>query len=170
MDWEDAEMWLEGASQSNWSISEMRRTRWEALGSDPSTQPKEADLRVEADDDDFVPLNEVDPVTGEDRDPYGVEQTGPRYDEPDFGDESEVSSKQSSDQEDDLAPWEDSSSAPATNEESPFAKLPSLPVDFAEALEQFKLAIIRHRAMSWTEVGQDDVVRSLDALKIFTLQ
>jgi hypothetical protein len=170
MDWEDAEMWLEGASQSNWSISEMRRTRWEALGSDPSTQPKESDLRAGADDEDFVPLNEVDPVTGEDRDPYGVEQTGPRYDEPDFGDEGEVSSKQSSDEQDDLSPWEDSDSASAAIEESPFAKLPSLPVDIAEALEQFKLAIIRHRAMSWTEVGQEDVVRALDALKIFSLQ
>jgi hypothetical protein len=170
MDWEDAEMWLEGAAQSSWSISEMRRTRWEALGSDPKTQPKDADLRASSDDEDFVPLNEVDPITGEDRDPYGVEQTGPRYDEPDFGDEGETASSKSSDDQDDLAPWEDSDTAQAVQEESPFAKLPSLPVDLAEALEQFKLAIIRHRAMAWAEVSQSDVVRTLDALKTFALQ
>src|SRR6185295_7612698 len=32
IDWDDAEMWLEGAVQNEWSISQMRRQRWEALG------------------------------------------------------------------------------------------------------------------------------------------
>ena len=32
LDWDDAEMWLEGAVQSDWSISEMRHQRWEAMG------------------------------------------------------------------------------------------------------------------------------------------
>src|SRR5690606_12131349 len=32
LDWDDAEMWLEGAVQNQWSISEMRHQRWEALG------------------------------------------------------------------------------------------------------------------------------------------
>src|SRR5438552_9052823 len=31
IDWNDAEMWLEGAVQNNWSISQMRQQRWEAL-------------------------------------------------------------------------------------------------------------------------------------------
>ena len=123
-----------------------------------------------SDEDDFVPLNEVDPVTGEDRDPSGVEQTGPRYDEPDFGDEGENASGTTSGNKDDLAPWEDESTSNSIPEESPFAKLPSLPVDFAEALEQYKLAIIRHRAMAWAEVSQSDVIRTLDALKLFTMQ
>lgn len=168
LDWEDAEMWLEGASQSGWSISEMRRTRWEALGADPKVEPKEADLRNNVDEDDFTPLTEVENPIAENKDPYGVEQTGPRYDEPDFGDESESAESTNSDT-DDSSPWEDSA-APNIPEESPFAKLPSLPVDLAEALEQFKLAIIRHRAMTWTEVSQGDVVATLDALKVFALQ
>lgn len=170
MEWDDAEMWLEGAAQSRWSVSEMRRTRWESLGSDPQTQPQDIDLSSSNDEEDFVPLNEVDPVTDQDRDPFGAEQTGPRYDEPDFGDESEISPVATIDDEDDLAPWEDSPSGSAAIEESPFAKLPSLPVDMAEALEQFKLAIIRHRALAWAEVNQDDVIQALEALKIFTRQ
>src|SRR5438270_10100954 len=33
LDWDDAEMWLEGAYQSGWSVAEMRRERAAALGS-----------------------------------------------------------------------------------------------------------------------------------------
>ncbi|MEQ1831365.1 MAG: hypothetical protein ABL921_35795, partial [Pirellula sp.] len=35
IDWDDAELWLEGAMRSRWSISEMRKTRWESNGGDP---------------------------------------------------------------------------------------------------------------------------------------
>jgi len=31
LDWDDAEMWLEGAIQNKWSISQMRHQRWETL-------------------------------------------------------------------------------------------------------------------------------------------
>ncbi len=32
LEWDDAEMWLEGAIQNRWSVSAMRRQRWEVLG------------------------------------------------------------------------------------------------------------------------------------------
>ena len=44
LDWNDAEMWLEGAVQNDWSISEMRRTRWETLGGAAELQPREEDI------------------------------------------------------------------------------------------------------------------------------
>ncbi|RMF45066.1 MAG: hypothetical protein D6753_01050, partial [Planctomycetota bacterium] len=66
----------------------------------------------------------------------------------------------------DVLPWE----GEETPQESPFAGLPSLPTDIAEAVEQFKLAIIRHRAESWAEVSQADVLKALDALRAFVLQ
>ena len=31
LDWNDAEMWLEGAVQNDWSVSRMRHMRWETL-------------------------------------------------------------------------------------------------------------------------------------------
>src|ERR1700744_1391309 len=48
LDWSDAEMWLEGAVQSGWSISEMRRQRSETLGEvaagdQATSEPAEAD-------------------------------------------------------------------------------------------------------------------------------
>ena len=31
LDWNDAEMWLEGAVQNNWSVAQMRSSRWLAM-------------------------------------------------------------------------------------------------------------------------------------------
>ncbi len=159
LDWDDAEMWLEGASQSRWSVSEMRRTRWQANGGDPASEPVDSDVVTAEIDEDFTPLAEADDFTAAEDNTRSVAE-GPRPEEPDFGDEQE-SGAEAIASDDDL-PWEETE-AP----ESPFAALPSLPVDLAEALEQFKLGIIRHRANGWNEVSQSDVLRALDALKAF---
>ncbi len=161
LDWDDAEMWLEGATQSKWSVSQMRRTRWEAMGGDPASEPREVDLVSSSDDEDYAPLAESDDPTSTDG-PRAVAE-GPRPDGPDFGDDDSgpVSSQNLDDSNDEQA-WEETEPA-----ESPFASLPSLPVDFAEALEQFKLAIIRHRAGGWSEISETDVLKALDALKVF---
>lgn len=165
LDWHDAEMWLEGAVQSKWSVSQMRRTRWEATGGDPALEPAEGDIVSAGDDEDFVPLSDADDRNTDGRDKSRSVAEGPRPDGPDFGDEADLDgafSASATDEDDDDLPWND-----AEPPESPFVKLPSLPVDVAEALEQFKLAIIRHRSDAWAEVAQDDVIRALDALKSF---
>ncbi len=171
LDWDDAEMWLEGASQSGWSVSQLRRTRWEAMGGQPELEPDESEIAADGSlaigvDEDFTPLAEVDSATGKQDGPRDVSE-GPLAEGPDFGDDtygSGVSTESSSTGDDDL-PWDDE--VDGRPSESPFARLPSLPVDLAEALEQFKLAIIRHRADSWAEVSQTDVLQALDALKAF---
>lgn len=162
LDWDDAEMWLEGATQSTWSVSQMRRTRWEAMGGDPANEPREVDLVSSSDDEDFTPLAESDEATSTKDAPRAVAE-GPRPDGPDFGNDENgsIATDNFEDSNDDQA-WEETEPA-----ESPFASLPSLPVDFAEALEQFKLAIIRHRAGGWSEVSESDVLKALDALKAF---
>lgn len=172
LDWDDAEMWLEGASQSGWSVSQMRTTRWETAGGDPASAPSESEIVTASIDDDFTPLAE--PVARE-KDKQEKESAfdmpeGPRYDEPDFGDEptgdGPVVTAEGG--EDDEAPWDESeTSEPAA---SPFASLPVLPVDVADALEQFKLTIIRHRSNQWAEFSQQDMLLTLDALRTFALQ
>lgn len=170
LDWEDAELWLEGAAQSRWSVSQMRRMRCESMGTDPEDEPIESGLPAPSDDEDYVPLSEVESPIGVQNDSLQSEQSGPRYDDPDFGDQDPTGERnQLESSDDDLAPWEDREISSA-DLESPFAKLPTLPVDMAEALEQFKLSIIRHRASGWTEVSVDHAVQALDALKIFALQ
>lgn len=73
---------------------------------------------------------------------------------------------------DDMIAWggkgEPQGSSDST-EASPFADINSeeLPVDLGEALEQFKLAIIRHRADRWQEVSQAKVAGVANALAKF---
>jgi hypothetical protein len=50
IDWEDAEMWLEGAIHNGWSVSQMRGKRWETVGKPGETMPVE-EAASEVDDD-----------------------------------------------------------------------------------------------------------------------
>jgi hypothetical protein len=172
LDWDDAELWLEGAAQSGWSVSEMRRTRWESHGADAALEPRDTQIVSVENDEDYTPLAEVDDETNARDGSRGVAE-GPRPEDPDFGDEGDPAGPTSwdkngseGDNASDEVPWDEPSDAGP----SPFAQLPSLPVDFAEAVEQFKLAIIRHRTENWTEVAQADVVKALEALKLFVNQ
>jgi hypothetical protein len=162
LDWDDAEMWLEGAARSRWSISQMRRMRWDALGGKPDEKPRDEDLVVGTMDEDYEPLTvaavEVDP----DFDDRGG-SSGPLLEGPDFGDDGPEPRQDRADP-DTLPRDEETSEAPLG---SPFASLPALPSDIAEALEQFKLAIVRHRSGGWTEITAEQTLQVLDALKQF---
>lgn len=170
LDWDDAELWLEGAGQSNWSVSQMRTMRWEASGGDPTTTPSESEIVNVSIDEDFTPTPE--PV-GREKDSERAHDMpeGPRYDGPDFGDEpggdgGAVSVAEGG--QDGEMPWEEP--APVEPTTSPFASLPVLPVDVANSLEQFKLAIIRHRSSQWSELSKESMLQTLDALRAFAMQ
>jgi hypothetical protein len=47
----------------------------------------------------------------------------------------------------------------------PFADLSFLPLDLEDAMEAFKVAILRHKLGGWREVSAEAVLQSLDALK-----
>ncbi len=170
LDWDDAEMWLEGASQSKWSISEMRSTRWQANGGDPNAEPPVSDIASSVIDEDFTPGSEPlnrEREQAESRNLNDVAE-GPRYDGPDFGDEADAGGAAVAAVADALD--DEIAEGPVEPTVSPFASLPTLPVDVADALEQFKLAIIRHRTSGWEEFNRDDLVRTIDALRQFALQ
>lgn len=167
-DWTDAEMWLEGAVQSDWSVSEMRSRRWEALGGSAGEKPRDADV-VEAEfDEDADPAAEGE--LSEVRDP-GDDRNGRERaasdDRQDDDEESEVAGSQSG-----VAFDVDAAEYPADSPEAPvrpFANLAELPDDLTEAFESFKLAILHHRLSGWREVSRDDVLASLDSLKQLAL-
>jgi hypothetical protein len=50
LDWPDAEMWLEGARLSGWSVAQMRRQRWQATGAVADQEPHDGDV-VDAEPD-----------------------------------------------------------------------------------------------------------------------
>ena len=166
IDWDDAELWLEGAMRSRWSISEMRKTRWEAFGGDPKNVPKDEELITSEVDDDFDPLTaETDEESDrEKRD--RAESSGPLAEGPDFGDADYEPSIADGSQSGD--PPFDSESVDASKQlGNPFVGLPELPPDIADALEQFKLSIVRHRASKWADISQKQMLDVLDALKLF---
>lgn len=173
LDWDDAEMWLEGSLQNTWSVSQMRRQRWEALGAVQGQEPRDQDLLSVDLDEDF-PQDAAEPAKVardgaahvlSDDGAYLAEARSPAG--PDFGDELDVPGPA---RESDAVNSSDtrlpSSSEPTLR---PFENLPQLPADLAECFESFQLAILRHKASGWQEISREDLIASLDALKSLAL-
>ncbi len=158
LDWDDAEMWLEGAVQSQWSVSQMRRQRWETLGSIPEDKPDDNDIVVVEEDEEIQSLALSEKVRNNDREII----EGPRYEGPDFGDDEESSSGKRSKEE--LTDGSNKSK-PASDGIRPFESFTDLPEDVSQAASQFKIAIINHRANDWTEISPNEMLGLLDALK-----
>jgi hypothetical protein len=171
LDWDDAELWLEGASRSDWSVSQMRRTRSESMGGDPADEAlRDEELIASELDDGFVGLVQEDEEDARsDRDASDRIETSALAEGPDFGDEDRQSDSIEADSNDldgslDAYGVDGESAAASGN---PFSELGGLPLDIADALEQFKLSIIRHRASKWSEVSQSQMLTVIDALRVF---
>lgn len=168
LDWVDAEMWLEGAVQNNWSVSQMRRTRWETLGAVEADKPRDEDVIVAEVDEDFEPepthLSQADSVSTS----YADVQSSPKPEGPDFGGEPEPGRPRVA-TEDGASIYADDDTRETIQFVRPFENLAELPDDLADAFDAFKLAILRHKAEGWQQISRDDVLASLDALKELAL-
>jgi hypothetical protein len=161
LDWNDAEMWLEGAMQSGWSVAQMRAVRWEAIGAPADQKPREEDIIVAELDEDANPADENSPAQAREmtdivRDPWDEEPAGD--DRAEAVDAAPLS---------DPGPSGDASAAAALIR--PFENLPQLPDDLHEAFDSFKLAILAHKMAGWQEISCADVLAVLDALKQLAL-
>ncbi len=162
LDWDDAPLWLEGASQEQWSVSRMREQRWEAQGAAESNRPHPGEIIVVDTDEDVVMPAQGGGRTKEYGDEPGA-SSGPVYDDPDFGEEEELMSLGGSAP---AAPTEGKGSEPNPSPVQPFAGLPELPEDLSDAIESLKLAVLRHKTSGWAETDADTVQRYLDAISI----
>jgi hypothetical protein len=159
IDWDDAEMWLEGAIQNAWSISEMRQERWQAFGG-AAEQPSDAESSDAELDEDFTAEN-----LSEIRDP--AESSGRAFDADRSVDDDESTEEPGEGSAfDPDAPWDESGASAAVR---PFEELPELPADVSEAFEAYKLAILRHKVAGWHEVSLSQLLASLEALKQLAL-
>lgn len=163
LDWDDAELWLEGAVQSAWPVSEMRRKRWESMGSLAADQPRDEDIVAAETDEDADPRLDRDAVSQRSSG-QAVESPGrPVPEGPDFGDESvALADGREPDGAAIMAADPPGETAPFVR---PFENLAELPDDLAEAFEAFKLAILRHKTDHWQRISCADLLASLDALK-----
>jgi hypothetical protein len=162
LDWDDSEMWLEGAVQNGWTVSQMRHQRCETLGKLEEDRARDEDGVTSEMDEDFEPANN-EPPDRESASELPDSRPGPRDEGPDFGDESTAA---------DLAMSQRAASVYADKELDrsvefvrPFAELTELPSDLSEALEAFKLVILHHKMEDWRQVTREDVLASLEALK-----
>ena len=173
IDWSDAEMWLEGALQNKWSVSSMREQRWEAMGGAPSEKPDDKDVIYAELDEDIATLsleeppikNDYAPGDGTIRGEYDEANAGPNYASgPDFGDGDSYGIPANNTIE--AAPREmDTAILTAAGEGiRPFENLKELPSDLQNTLDEFKLAILRHKATGWQEVEAAQVTGHLYAL------
>jgi len=157
LDWDDAEMWLEGAVQNNWSVSTMRMTRWETLGKIPNEKPRNRDIVVTELEEESQSLAISPRVSAAEREYIA----GPIYEGPDFGDEAEER-RPSRQREDQAASSDDS--LPRSKIKL-FETFTDLPDDIQGAVNQLKIAIIRHKSAEWQEISLAKTLDLLDALK-----
>ncbi len=186
LEWPDPELWLEGSVQNGWSVADMRRERWQAYGAASDERPRDADI-VTAEFDEDAPAEDSESADAKSRlratkdggssgdlangparngNPRnGSSPVGPDLDQgPDFGEERSAPFAA------DEAPARNLYLADAPVESiRPFENLPELPADLAEAMEMFKLSILRHKLDGWSHVAAADVLLALDGLKQLVL-
>ena len=154
LDWDDAEMWLEGAVQSGWSVSQMRTARGDTRGV-AGPRPRRGvqcrrggrglrgPLAIAAG---LQPnLTESGARRGRGRAPRR-EAGGERVSSSGEGTKSRGGAR-------------------ARSAGRPFDDLADLPADLAEAFEAFKLAILRHKTEGWSRISAADILASLEALQ-----
>ena len=167
VEWSDAEMWLEGAVQNKWSISQMRSQRHEALGGPEDEFPSEAEVIHAHIDEDYDPAAEG-PIPPRLSASYEEAQAGPRPDAPDFGEAPEAASA-GNNRSDSATTKAAAQAAPNTPVVRPFDQLPELPENIAQAFETFKLAILHHKGNNWKDISPENLLASLEALKTLIL-
>lgn len=153
LDWDDAEMWLEGAVQKRWSVSVMRLERWQTLSGLPEQLPREEEI-VSAEWDEGDSRETREPADSRhapaDHEAAPFDDSGQvRVFDPDFGDESAAASLASD------------SSPRAIN----LADLPELPPDLADVLDRLTALILQHKMDGWTRISPAAVIGHLDRVK-----
>jgi len=160
LDWDDAEMWLEGAIQSGWSVSQMRGQRWETLETSPEAQRSEIAAEGSEIDEDLSPEESLDSPSVEKTEEKTEEKTAEKNSDA-------VSPSTASIKPTDSEPEaeEEVAVAPVNKRTRLGVDVENLPDDLAEAFESFKLAIIAHRREGWTATTPEVVVECLEGLR-----
>lgn len=166
VEWEDAELWLQGALEHGWSVSQMRHQRWETLGKIAEQKPDPRDV-VQGELDEDLDVRDRGKA-----DNLADFESSPKREGPDFGEESGdlAGSSDNGRQSDDLAPMTDPDRATITNENSvpairPFEQIGDLPEALADLVEELKLSIIRYKADGWQDVSRSQMLAVLDGLR-----
>ena len=169
MDWDDAEMWLEGAVQNAWSVAQMRVQRWEAIGAPEELKPRAEDVfTAELDDDIDSGVDSPTPSRKAERTEVRTAEIGPADmvegfdpDLPPFETDGEASAKKEPKKSKEKEPGDGPSTGELLASLKSFADLPQ---DLGESLESLKVAILNHK-LGDSKDWKEKLLRKLDALK-----
>lgn len=166
LDWDDAEMWLEGSIQNGWSVSQMRGKRWETVGTTPEDQQAEVaqvaaeqDTEAQAEDNQAGKSDSLAPTNSSVNSLAEITDSGNGP----TANEGELPKKNPNSER---SPLDSAATTdPAEKRTRLSVDVESLPDDLAEAFESFKLAIIAHRRENWRDTTPASVVECLESLK-----
>jgi hypothetical protein len=174
LDWDDAEIWLEGAVQNDWSVAQMRMQRWEAIGASDEHKPREEDVFVGEIDED-VYSRQSDRIEGRNVEIGAVDALGEPAASPIAVSVAEPPKRKEQPRKDKAKPpldkhSESESGVPTSGELLMSLKgIAQFPADLAESLELLKVAILNHKLAGWKSVSADRVCQSLETLKMLTV-
>jgi hypothetical protein len=177
LDWNDAELWLEGAVQNHWSVAQMRVRYWEAVGAPEGQKPRDEDIfTAELEESDFVrnetftaerrvlekdrtepkisEIGAADIVEGFDSNspPFDISDEKPKKKEP----------KKPKNKSTDENYCEVSTGELLTTTLKDFTEIPA---DLAESFEMLKVAILNHKLAGWKEVTPSKLIKLLETFK-----
>ncbi len=156
LEWNDAEMWLEGAVQNKWSVSQMRHQRWETMGEVKGEEPLSnvvSDVAEEGLGAIASDSQSGETVYQDDQSPV----QGPLREGPDFGEEPNANSPTTS-AEELSGGWSDRIDLEAI--------LADVTDDIEKPFRDLREAIISARDDDWTSVKRIDVIALVNELKM----
>ena len=170
LDWEDAELWLEGAVQNGWSVAQMRIQRWEAVGAPEELKPRPEDIFTAEWDEDVNPRDDS-PVRPAGRTEVreatiggadiveGFDPDAPPFE---VDDENQSKKEQKKSKSKTFENADGRKTGELLTQLSDFSDFPD---DMADALESLKVAILNHKLGGWKETAPKTVVACLDTMK-----
>ncbi|GHT21198.1 hypothetical protein FACS189419_01700 [Planctomycetales bacterium] len=165
LDWDDAELWLEGAVQNGWSVSQMKVRRAETVGATEELKPREEDIYVGEIGED--PYRESTPSSVVPRTSViGAADITEGFDADKIQDTEPVKPEKKPKKErqkpiEAVAAFENITTAVALSK----LQCLQLPADVMDAIEPMKLAVLNHKAAAWKEVTQAELANCFDLFK-----
>jgi len=165
LDWDDAEIWLEGAVQNGWSVAQMRVQRWEAFGGSDEQKPSEEDIFISDIDEEVYRQSPPDRIEGRNAE-IGRADIDDTPVAP-FDDDTKPLKMKEQSKKNRATQTESPSNTPSTGELLMSLRgITEFPADLAEPLELLKVAILNQKLAGWKSVPAEQVRRSLDSLKM----
>lgn len=164
LDWDDAEMWLEGAQREKWSIKQMTAKRFETITSTRTAAGEVTHETITREASSEAATADSKSEKAEYGDEFDPEASGPAHEGPDFGEETERGAPRTTSTDPVIGGEVTEVEAASSVDDGPPLLWQQMPPDLAESMEAVKLAIIKHKLGGWTDVSLEAVLNNLEFL------